>query len=302
MTEVVVVGGANLDVKAHLPAAAAAATSNPGAVSFAAGGVGRNIAHNLARLGVATALITVFGNDAAADALAAETREAEVDLSYAIRSGLPGGSYVALLDAAGELVTAVNDMRLMDTLTPERLVPARGLLDEARLIVADCNIPEATLIHLAQHHGQKLLVEPVSLPKAGKLLAALAAHPVRLATPNRAQLAALAGDADMARACTLLRGMGLTEIVVHCGAEGAIVATASGITTLPPLPPAHIADVTGAGDAAVAGLVFGLVRGRTIMDAAGLGQAAAGLVLASDRSTLSELNPARLYERADLAP
>src|SRR3954453_1197911 len=44
---VVVVGGANMDVKARSARSAVPATSNPGAASMAAGGVGRNIAENL---------------------------------------------------------------------------------------------------------------------------------------------------------------------------------------------------------------------------------------------------------------
>src|SRR4051794_4254516 len=44
---VVVVGGANMDVKARGAGTAVPATSNPGAASMTAGGVGRNIAENL---------------------------------------------------------------------------------------------------------------------------------------------------------------------------------------------------------------------------------------------------------------
>ncbi|MFC6343949.1 winged helix-turn-helix transcriptional regulator [Nocardioides hankookensis] len=48
---VVVVGGANMDVKARSRRSVVAATSNPGTAAMSAGGVGRNIAENLARLG-----------------------------------------------------------------------------------------------------------------------------------------------------------------------------------------------------------------------------------------------------------
>src|SRR3954452_1252195 len=58
---VVVVGGANLDVKARSTRSAVPATSTPVAASMAAGGVGRNIAENLARLGTRTHLIAAIG-------------------------------------------------------------------------------------------------------------------------------------------------------------------------------------------------------------------------------------------------
>ncbi|MEZ5220286.1 MAG: PfkB family carbohydrate kinase [Ilumatobacteraceae bacterium] len=46
-----VIGGANIDMKAQSRARAATHTSNPGRTSMTPGGVGRNIAENLARLG-----------------------------------------------------------------------------------------------------------------------------------------------------------------------------------------------------------------------------------------------------------
>ena len=48
---VVVVGGANMDIKAHSARAGGAADLNPGAAVTTPGGVGRNIAENLARMG-----------------------------------------------------------------------------------------------------------------------------------------------------------------------------------------------------------------------------------------------------------
>ena len=49
---VIVFGGANIDVKARIEGHAVEGTSNYGAITRSPGGVGRNIAENLARLGV----------------------------------------------------------------------------------------------------------------------------------------------------------------------------------------------------------------------------------------------------------
>ena len=53
---------------------------------------------------------------------------------------------------------------------------------------------------------------------------------------------------------------------------------------------ADVADVTGAGDAAVAGLICGLVSGLDLPDAARLGQAAASIKLASRNSVAGDMN------------
>ena len=64
MPEVIVIGGANVDIKGRSRAAVMPGTSNPGEVIVSPGGVGRNIAENLARLDVSTALLAMTGDDA----------------------------------------------------------------------------------------------------------------------------------------------------------------------------------------------------------------------------------------------
>src|SRR5436190_19595532 len=98
---VVVVGGANVDVKARAAAALVGATSNPGTVVRTPGGVGRNVAENLARLGARVELVTAVGADADGAWLLSETGAAGVGVSHAARVGPSTGGYVAVLDADG---------------------------------------------------------------------------------------------------------------------------------------------------------------------------------------------------------
>jgi pseudouridine kinase len=271
--DIIVIGGTNIDIKAKTTSAHVAVTSNPGDVTSTSGGVARNVAHNLGLLGMRVALISVIGRDAGGQEAIASTLIAGVDLSMTQRSELPTGSYVAVLDHNGELVTAVNDMRILDSLTPGLVKQYSADLDTAKYIVADCNIRQDLLEWLALHHGDKLIVEPVSVAKSQKLKVLLDKHEVFLATPNRDQLAALMeGGTD-------LHECGLQNLVIHMGQQGVIVSSESGTTQIPSIMQPHISDVTGAGDASVAGLVYGLVKGYDIPKAAQFGQAAASLVL-----------------------
>ena len=107
---VLALGGANLDIVATAQAFQAA-ESNPGRIRCAPGGVARNVAENLARLGHAVGLVTLFGDDAFGTALRAATAAAGVDLALApVVAGAAGCSYLALHGADGDLATAVNDM------------------------------------------------------------------------------------------------------------------------------------------------------------------------------------------------
>ncbi|MFI2707875.1 PfkB family carbohydrate kinase, partial [Nocardioides sp. CER28] len=125
MSEVLVIGGANVDLKARSAAPVVAATSNPGSASLTPGGVGRNIAENLARLGTATTLLTAIGPDALGDDLLAATAAAGVGVSLVRRSEVGTGTYTAVLDDGGELVVAVADMAAVESLTPAHITAVR---------------------------------------------------------------------------------------------------------------------------------------------------------------------------------
>ncbi len=286
MVDVVVIGGANMDVKAKSLAVNKLGTSNPGTVTVTPGGVGRNIAHNLARLGAQVALIAVVGDDLHGVALVEATRNAGVDISGVKNDGPATGSYIVMLDSDGEMLTAVNDMRAVDRITPQLIAANADVISAARYVVADCNLPIESLQALAALAADRLVIEPVSVPKSRKLKTLLQTSPVFLATPNMDQLEELCGSRSIDDAAAQLHKMGLRNVVMHAGAEGAFVSGYGIEDHVPPQSAGPIVDVTGAGDAAVAGLVFGLLQRQSLLDAAALGQKMAGIVIARDASTL----------------
>lgn len=297
MPRVIVIGGANVDIKGRSAAAFVANTSNPGEVMQSAGGVGRNIAHNLARLGVRTQLLTALGNDAQGAQLRHETEAAGVDMALSVTVAAPTGTYLAVLDGAGEMVAAINDMRSIGLLEPAHLEQRQQALAGADLLVADCNLSGETLHWLcrfAAAEGKRLLVEPVSVPKIARLAALPKPLGLYALTPNTAQLHALAGTAEMPLALSRLHAMGIANVVVHQGPKGAVVSTGEGAAVAIPPHPVAVRDVTGAGDAAVAGFVFGIAEGRTVIEAARLGQAAAAIKLQSADSVAHGLSRERL--------
>lgn len=288
MFDVIVIGGANLDVRAKIAGPHVEATSNPGSVRFLAGGVARNIAESLGGLGVKTALITAFGNDAATAMLRNATSSTGVDLAMSVSLGRAAGIYVAVLDGDGELVTAVNAMDILESLTWDAVAAHGAELTQARFIVADCNLRRDVLEGLAKNYGSKLIVEPVSVPKSHKLAAALAHGRIFLATPNVAQAKALTGCADPEAASAELLANGMKNLIIHLGPAGAFVHAGKEHGRAASCHQGSVSDVTGAGDAAVAGAVYGLLEGRTLIDAARLGQAAAALRLSSPTQRLTK--------------
>jgi pseudouridine kinase len=275
---VVVVGGANVDVKARTTNALVPATSNPGTVLRTPGGVGRNVAENLARLGSRVALVSVVGSDPDGEWLLEQTAAAGVDVSPVLRGGQTG-RYVALLDAGGELVAGVSDMAATDALGPEAL--DHDLLRSAALVVVDGNIPVPT-IDAVLALGGRVVVEPVSVAKAARISPLLSgARPVFALTPNEDELRELGSMPD-------LHDRGVEVVWLRRGAAGSVLSTVDGVVELV-APVVTPVDVTGAGDAMLAAFCHRLLGGATVADAAAYGHAAAALTVASPHTVVPDL-------------
>ena len=303
---VVVVGGANVDVKARSSAPAAAATSNPGHAAMSAGGVGRNVAENLARLGVRTHLVTAIGRDPLGDSLLRETMAAGVLVEFVHRTAEPTGTYTAVLDSNGELVVAVSDMAATDALSPADIDAARGVIGAAGLVVLDGNLSARTLTYardIAGAAGVRTVLEPVSVPKAAALAPSLSSdRPLYAVTPNRDELAALTGlptrtDRHVRAAADDLHARGVELVWVRLGRSGSLLSTAGAGAVALPAVAAEVTDVTGAGDAMLAAFCYAVLDGRDPVAAARVGHAAAALTVASEHTVRPDLTP-RLLETA----
>lgn len=297
----VVIGGTNIDIKAHSAAPVTPGTSNPGSASMKPGGVGRNIAENLARLGTRTHLVSVVGRDPLGEIVISQTAAAGVRLEHVLRTDEATGVYTAVLDSDGELVVAVSAMTATERLGPEHVSAARDLIAAAGVVIVDGNLRPDTLQHalnLAAAAETRAIVEPVSVPKARALAPYLTAErPVYAVTPNRAELAALTdlptgADRQVSTAAASLHDRGVELVWVRLGDRGSLLSRVGADPEAIPAIPAEVEDVTGAGDAALAGFCHAFLAGEEPASAVRFGHAAAALTISSTdtvRTDLAEL-------------
>lgn len=226
---ILVVGGLNLDIQGRSSAVFRPGDSNPGRVERSPGGVGRNIAENLARLGCRVELLSVLGDDGASAELEASCAARGIGLRGTLR--LPGraaSTYLCLLDADGGLVGAVSSMEAMEELLPPVLEERRELFDRADCVVVDANLPEASIAWIAREYGRGsggrrplLALDPVSETKALRALPRLGDFD--LAKPNLREAAVLAGlpkEEDPDRLAEALLARGLGAVFISLGARG----------------------------------------------------------------------------------
>src|SRR5512136_326978 len=116
---VLVIGAASLDLKGHASGELRLGASSPGLVRQSVGGVARNVAENLARLGVNVSLMTALGDDSTGELVLRQAAEAGIDTSQVVT--VPGGrtgAYLAVLDSTGALHAAVDDMAVLEAISP----------------------------------------------------------------------------------------------------------------------------------------------------------------------------------------
>ena len=262
--------------------------SLPGQVRASAGGVGRNIAEALARLGRLTKLIAALGDDGFAEDIVRQTSVAGVDLRATLRvPGQTTSTYLSVLDTAGEMQLAINDMGLVEALTAKVLSERWRDLEDAMAWVVDANLSEEALAYLFENAPDHIPIcaEPVSAIKAAKLTPWLSR--IQLLKPNRMEAAALTGLAENSPAedfTAALHDLGVGRVVISLGEDGVLGSDATGEQFAQPVYPVTIKSVTGAGDTLMAALVDTYLAKLPLSKSLPWAQAAASLSLQSDRA------------------
>ena len=287
----VVVGGVNMDIGGQAFEPLVAADSNPGSISMSLGGVGRNIAHNLSLMGTDVRMLTAYGDDVHGQKIAASCSELGIDVSHALRvADLPTSTYLYIASPDGDMAMALSDMQIADRISPAYLSSNLSLIQNAQVVVADTNIPQESLIYLAENSTAPLFCDPVSTTKAEKLRPIL--HKIHTLKPNRLEAELLSGihirkKEDVAEAVSVLLQKGVRRVFVSMGADGVYAATATEQLWLPNLP-GKMVNTTGCGDAFMAALVWAYLEGTDLKHTA-LAGLAAGAIAMESRETI---NPA----------
>ena len=287
----VVVGGVNMDIGGRSFAPLVDADSNPGVISMSLGGVGRNIAHNLALMGKDVRMLTAFGEDLYGQKIALSCSELGIDISHALRlTDVPTSTYLFIAGPDGDMAMAMSDMQIADRITPQYLAANLNLLQNAQVVVCDANIPAESIAFLAENLNVPLFVDPVSTVKAEKLRPVL--HKIHTLKPNRIEAALLSGveiknKEDVPKAAQALLDKGVHRLFISLGADGVYAATEEGQLWLPNLP-GKMVNTTGCGDAFMAALVWAYLEGTDLKNTALAGLAAGSIAMESQET----INPA----------
>lgn len=299
----VVAGGVNVDIGGRSFAPLVGSDSNPGTVSVSLGGVGRNIAHNLALLGTEVQLLAAYGDDLNGERVAASCSELGIDLSHALR--VPGGTtstYLYIADNFGEMNLAVSDMEICKQVTPAYLASQLSIIQNAQVVVADTNLSEEALRYLVDNSPVPVFIDPVSTVKAEKLRPILSK--IHTLKPNRLEASLLSGveirtNDDVAKAADRLLEMGVHRLFISLGGGGVYAAMGNERVWLPNLPGCMV-NTTGCGDAFMAAIVWAYLEGMDLKTTALAGLAAGSIAMESAQTINPEMSAEEVRRRMGL--
>lgn len=301
---ILVIGATLLDVKGKPVAGLEPATSNPANIRMTRGGTARNVAENLGRLDAEVVLITAVGNDVIGESILAQTADAGVNIDYALQDeNGRTGAYMALLEQDGSLSVALDDVRVMEMITPRYLDQNRSLFRDAALVMMDGSLtPDAmvTVARLAAKYEVPLCADPSSARLAYKLRPFLSQ--LHLVVPNELEAAELLevdffghdpdSSLDLAR---LLVKAGVDNAIITLANFGLDYATSDEVGYIPDSY-SQIVDNTGTGDAVTAAIMFGMVNGFPTTEAIRLGAAAASITVQTGQTVVKDLSLDMLYD------
>ncbi|HBX70376.1 MAG TPA: ribokinase [Chloroflexi bacterium] len=300
-----VIGAATIDIIGVLDDQMRRGISNPAHIRFSFGGVARNVAENLARLGHPVRLISAVGEDRFGEQLLDHTAAAGVDVSEIICStDNSTGSYIGVVNQAGELQYALDDLHVIKTIKPQYLHDRYELFKQASVVFVDANLPPTTLrtaFSLARRAKIPVFADPTTTLLAHRLEPHLAK--IFLIAPNFNEAAFYcdrtfqsADPQGALEAAKHLVSQGVQIAIVTLAESGVCYATSETNGYIPAIH-TEIIDPTGGGDALTATVIFALLNEIPLDDAVRLGVSAASLTLRHRGAVLPDLSLEKLYNQ-----
>ena len=298
-------GSAAIDCKLKSKQSLVLSTSNPAHAVITYGCVARNVAHTLANITQQIYLQSVVGHDEGQRMLS-YMRDLGVNVDTSLQlSDQKTAHYYAILTEAGELHVAMAAMEIYEHIPFAAFTQHWQQWSNDSIIFMDTNLSPEIIEHAIKICKTKnicLCIDPVSTIKAKKLPFSL--DGVFLLKPDQYEATALTqvdifSPKDCFKAGKILLDRGVKNIVISLGKSGYVILNDKYNQHYPALNVDHVRDVSGAGDAFIAGILFGLQNDMELSEACLWGSAAAALTIQTFQTVMTDLTLADLTNKID---
>ena len=269
---ILVLGASIVDIFGFCGRSYAQRDSIPGHIKISFGGVCRNIAENLARVGVNTQFISTLGDDENGKSILEHSKKFGYNMENSLfLEGESTPTYLAILNHQGEMESAVVDMESLNKMDEVFVDGKHEVFENAEYTIVDSDNPVLLEYILKKYQGKsKFILDPVSAKKAKKIRHLIKYfHTIK---PNRFETEALCGfkietNDDLRKAGRFFIEQGVKNVFISLDADGIYYITSEGEEgTLACCEAIEVKNVTGAGDSFVAGIGYGYMNNLNIKD------------------------------------
>ena len=293
--KIVTVGTVYVDIKGYPSGEFIPTGRNAGDIKYFHGGVARNIAEDVSKLGEKSFLVSLVDDSGAASDVIRHLKEANVGTDYVRQAEHGMGTWMAVFDNDGELCASISKRPELLPICDILNADGEQIFQDAAGILLEIDIDEE-IVDLTMRLAEKYDI-PVYAAISNMTIAKERINYIRKTTCffcNRQEAgiffekntAGLSPQEMLDLLKAELKRLDLNAMVITMDSDGAVYAVAEGEAGICPALPLTVVDTTGAGDAFFAGTSVGLLRSLPFADACRLGTKSAASVLTTKENVL----------------
>jgi len=300
---IVVVGNVFVDIKGYPESKYIAAGRNSGWVEIVHGGVGRNVAEDIANVELRPRFVSMVDDTAQGEEVLRSLSKHKVDTRFVAQVPDGMGIWLAIHDAAGDIASSLSKRPNMDAMV--ELLEKHGdeIFADADSIVLELDLDHELLKQIfryARKYGKRIyaLVANMSIATQRRdLLQSVDCFVCNVQEAGilfAAEFEGLSPEEMSTELLDRIRSAQIPAMVVTMGSRGAVFASLTGENGICPAQTVHVRDTTGAGDAFFAGVAIGLTYGKDLMSSCEIGSRLASSVITVSENTCPRFLPEEL--------
>lgn len=300
---IVVVGNVFVDFKGFPEGTYLPAGRNAGRVEIVHGGVGRNVAEDMANVGMPTRFVSMVDNTAQGAEVLRNLQHRRVDTKYV--SVVPDGMgiWLAIMDHTGDVVGSISKRPKMDAML--KLLEEQGddIFADATSVVVEIDIDDEVAraaCRCAEQHRVPVIALVANMSIALQRRALIQKTRCFICNQQEAGIyfaddfSALGLEEMADELARRVQAARMQAMVVTMGAQGAVWAEISGASGICPAASVQVCDTSGAGDAFCAGVSVGLSCGKSMQEACEIGTRLAAATITVPESVCPCFRPEEL--------
>lgn len=298
--KVVVIGAVNIDICGTSDEQLILYDSNPGHAGYSFGGVGRNIAENMCRLGAEVHMITALADDVFTKDLLNYSKAVGISFDHSmIIPGAGCSKYICINNNNGDMILAVSDMKIYDLMTVDFISGQMDFINSCDLAVVDTNIPQEVIEYICEHATIPVAADPVSVTKAEKLRKSLGG--LTIVKPNMFEAESLTGikienDDSLVDIADFFHKRGIKYVFVSMAEEGVFYSDGNESGTVPICKKQEVVNVSGCGDTFLSAVLSSYLNNQPIRKMAMYGECAASICANSPKTVCENINDANITD------